>query len=253
MVNWPAVGKGIGNFIAGVGREGQTENLVFKRYARQDIIAAIDSGDAVNPAVTVILRVNPEEIRYVKPKITQKIQTSAPGRFVIFDWGTDLMMITIQGNSGILLPDMITDENGANPAGQVMEAVTQAFDVNPTSFSTGFKDFQKGANSVRNIMGEQMLQKLPYSEIVKMSPNYKDFIRLQNAYDTFDADYHVLTLEYGENVYRGFFSDFSFNIVASSPWNYKYSMTFVVIHDITAIETRQQDDFTQSSFIATAR
>jgi hypothetical protein len=256
MVNkFVSAGRFIGNFIAGVGEEGITENLVFKRYKRQDIIAALDStGDSpVEPEVNVTLRVNPEEIRYAKPKITQKVQTSAPGRFVIFDWGTDLMLITIQGNTGILIPDMIVNSSGPDPVSRIANSVAKSFDLDPRSFNTGFNDFMSGSKKIGAFIGQQMMQKLPYSELVQMSPNYRSFVRLQGVYDTFDADYHVLTLEYGENVYRGFFSDFSFAINAANPWNYKYSISFVVIHDITALETRQQDEFTQSTFVATAR
>jgi hypothetical protein len=74
-----------------------------------------------------------------------------------------------------------------------------------------------------------------------MSKKYRTFKKLQKLFDMFDADKDVVTLEMGEIVYRGYFTEFRFSVSKDSPWNWSYSMGFVVLNDLSE-KTKRNDD-----------
>jgi len=249
--------------------DGQTERLTFRRFKGAELSAAVEGGSTPKPAEVVVLKINPESISYAKPKITQKIQTASPNRFVVFDWGTDLTVMTISGNTGHLLPDVI--QNGFNPLNPLFEDIANT--LAPGKETGGVQNAVVGASAaaavglpaelgaaasasgilntgaVKSIAQQIMLGKLSYFELIGMSPKYKTFMRLQTLYESFDADQDVLTLEIGESVLRGYFLDFSFEQTADNPWNWKYTITFSSLQDLTKFSRRGDEEYREGRFI----
>jgi len=246
--------------------EGQTERLTFRKYAGSKLAQAAEGGSPPNPDVIVVLKVNPESISYAKPKITQKVQTASPNRFVIFDWGTDLTVMSISGNTGNLLPDII--QGGFNPlqptfddlaakiapgkqAGGVSNIISGVTAAHVAPVETGILAAAGGSvtpGAVKALAQQVLMGKLSYFELIGMSPKYKTFMRLQELYENFDADQDVLTLELGESIFRGYFLDFSFTQEANSPWNWKYSIVFSALQDLTKFSRRGDDTFKENKF-----
>lgn len=256
--------------------DAQTERLTFRRFRGADLAKAVEGGDVPKPAEVVVLKVNPSVISYAKPKITQKIQTASPNRFVVFDWGTDLTVMTINGNTGNLLPDIIQD--GFNPLHPVMEDIANTLAPGKetggirngiigaqvgalgAAASTGILPPEVGgaagiaagtlnAGAVTAAAQNIMLNKLSYTDLIGMSPKYKTFLRLQDLYEKFDADQDVLTLELGDSVLRGYFLDFSFDQTAENPWNWKYTVVFSSLIDLTKFSRRGDDTYREGRFI----
>ena len=65
----------------------------------------------------------------------------------------------------------------------------------------------------------------------------------KQLYETFDADQDVLTLETGNDIYRGYFLDFSFTQTAMNPWNWKYTIMFVSLVNLAEYVRRGDDKF----------
>jgi len=201
------------------------DRLTFTTYAGSDIAASSGSQD-VRPKNKVVLQINPQELQYEKNKITQKIQTSTPGRFVVYDWGTDILMLSIRGSTGNLIPESVrrgetalndfTDAMGKEIGGELGGAL------------------KKADNFVRdNIIGSTS-----YSDLIAMSPRFHAFMELHTLYENFDADQDILILELSDHAYRGFFQNFSFTHSAESPWNWKYEIVFASLYDFGNYKSR---------------
>jgi len=222
--------------------DSQTERLTFRRFKGDALSRAAENGtDISNDDVeTIILKVNPQEIAYTEPKIIQKVQTNAPGRFVIFDWGTDLISMAISGSTGNLLPGIV--QSGTNPLSDVVTDI--ALKIKPDA-NIG----NAVGGGVTSYAQNLLLGSLTYHELLEMSPKYRLFKRLVNLYRLFDADQDVLTLEMGDLIYRGYFSNLSFSQTANSPWNWKYNITFVSLASLTDGAVRGDDSFPQNDYI----
>jgi hypothetical protein len=220
--------------------DNQTERLTFRRFKGKALAKAAETGRniASKDVDLVVLKLNPQEISYDQPKIISKVQTSAPGQFVVFDWGTDLLSMNISGNTGNLFPG-IAESGGWNPLNKLNENVAHVIAPN-ISAKLGNVDAE-----VQNIL----LGSLTYSELLEMSPKFRTFRRLQNMYEIFDADLDVLTLEVGKDVYRGYFTSFAFSQTAENPWNWKYSISFIALTNLVDGKRRGDDDFPEDSSI----
>ena len=211
----------------------QVERLRFNRFAGEKIESAIESGSPVE-AQTVVLKVNPTNIQFTKRKIIQKVQTNAPSRFVVFDWGHELTVLQIAGVTGNLLPETLSS-SGLEP---VSDALLQAASWSSDPANTGAAGAVKSINEAsRNINAFKDILNggLTYSEILDMSPKYRRFTDLEKLYNDSDADNDIITVEVGRNIYRGYFEEFDFSISADSPWNWNYSIVFVILVNLTDI------------------
>lgn len=223
--------SGIANFAANqLLPDPQTERLIFRRFNGDALSKAAESNGSITSkdVTTVALQVNPQELGYDSQKIINKLPTNAPGRFVVFDWGNDLSVLSIRGSTGQLLPTALM--SGQDPAINFVENVVQA--LNPTTES------------------KTLIGTLPYFDILDLSPKYRTFRRLkEEIYDRFDADMDVLTLEMGAYVYRGYFTSFRFTVTKDSPWNWTYEIGFVVINDLSQ-KIRKEDETINDAFVA---
>lgn len=222
--------------------ENKADRITFNRFDGRALAAAVEletDVDKIKSAETIILKVNPEELAYNRPKIIQKVQTSAPSRFVIFDWGTDLLTITITGNTGNMLPGII--KSGFDPLTGFVRDVAQKID--PYQASQAFVGKLNPASGESMALAQKiMMDSMSYIELLNMSPKYKTFLKLQSLYDTFDADMDILTMEVGDIIYRGYFFDFSFSQTAINPWNWKYSIVFISLDDLAEFRRRNDDE-----------
>lgn len=228
--------------------DGNTERLTFKRFKGSDILEAAEQetpAENIKPTESITLKVNPETISYSKPKITQKVQTSAPGRFVVFDWGTDLEVITINGNTGNLLPTVI--QSGYDPNQPIINSIINK--VQP-----GAEIGPLGAGQIPGVdvssLHDAMMGKLSYFELIGMSPKYRTFSRLEKMFDLFDADRDILTLEIGEEILRLYLNEFSFEQTAESPWNWKYTISVTNLRNLTDNKTREEDEIPNNELVS---
>jgi len=202
------------------------------------------SADA-SAIMSVKLKVNPQTITYKQAKIISKVQTSSPGRFTVFDWGNELLQITISGCTGNLLPTEIT--SGFNPVKSLMNDLSMLdSDIAQNDFSKGL---QTGIGAVAPIFQDIMIGSMTYYELLALSPKYRTFMKLQNLYKMSDADKDIITLETGETVHRGYFVDFSFTQTAENPWNWQYIITFTSLNDLSSFFNRSDVNFNDAFLI----
>jgi len=219
--------------------EGESEKFTFKKFDGKELRKYALTGDPYpsNKIEVVILKINPSDIKHDQPRMTQKIQTNYPGRFIIFDWGVDLHTMTISGHTGNLLPDIV--QNQLDPSKPIVDY------INSKITSIG------GLNSsVKNALAlgtDALLANLSYFEILGMSQKYKTFTKLQTLYLGFDADRDVCTLEFGEFIYRIFFVNFNFTQSADSPWDWTYEITLNVLSDLTEFARKGDGEFNNNS------
>ncbi len=227
----------LGDISSGIGtvaknyltQDGQTERFTFKKFDGALLRQSVANGSTYpeNMIETVVLKINPEQIENQQPRLTQKVQTNSPNRFVVFDWGVDLRTMSIKGNTGNLLPESILGGNDPlRPFADYWKTKMGQGDSEALTVKGDTKNFL-------NFVGASMLANMSYFELLQMSPKYRTFVRLQNLYLKFDADRDVGVLEFGEFIYRIYFLDFTFTQEAASPWNWKYDIQVNVLSDLT--------------------
>lgn len=245
--------KKAGNIIQGVTDAllpaPTAEKLIFRRFQGSKIADAVMYGTPLTEKdiETVALRINPQNVSFSKRKVIQKVQTSAPGRFVVFDWGSELTILNITGNTGLLLPAAIT--NQAIPFMSTMDDAIAAAGATET--------FQRTQGEINQAIGGQFLTPIKqnilfatssYYELLQMSPKYNTFKRLEKMFDMQDADSDIVTLEFGDMaVYRGFFEEFTFEVTADSPWNWVYNITYIILADLTEKTRRWDNQFNKKN------
>lgn len=203
--------------------DNQIEYLKFTRisgsFFRGVLAGTSTEADATSSEImSVKLKVNPQTITYKQAKIISKVQTSSPGRFTVFDWGNELLQITIAGCTGNLLPsDLVSKTVLQSDLGVVAQDI--------------------------------MIGSMTYYEILALSPKYRTFMKLQNLYKLSDADKDIITLETGETVHRGYFLDFGFEQTAENPWNWKYTITFTSLNDLSSFFNRSDVNFNDAFLI----
>jgi hypothetical protein len=216
--------------------DAQAEKLIFRRYPGKMLHDAAAYGEPIDEKKIdkIILKINPRSINFTKAKVIQKVQTSAPDRFIVFDWGHELTIVAIEGVTGNLLPDSLT-KGVLDP---VADATMEALAWSPGTQqdlrqNEGWKSFQNVSSQMNSIFNDITLGTMTYSELLELSPKYKTFKRLEKIYDDADADDDIITLELGNTIYRGFFEQFNFAISAESPWNWTYNLVFVILSNLT--------------------
>jgi hypothetical protein len=228
-----------GNFIQNLSEAllpaPSAEKLIFRRFQGSKIANAImyDAPLTEEDIETVALRINPQNVNFAKRKVIQKVQTSAPGRFVVFDWGSELTILNITGNTGLLLSEAMTGPN--IPFSNTLDDVIAASGATEAAQSiAGGIEQTIGGSYLTPIKQNILLSTSTYYETLQMSPKYNTFKRLETMFDLQDADNDIITLEFGDmGVYRGFFEEFSFDISAESPWNWVYNITYIILADLT--------------------
>jgi len=220
------------------------ERLIFRKFSGQALADAAESNGQIKDSdvVRVRLKVNPDEIQFTSNKVINKVPTNAPGRYIVYDWGNDLKMLSISGNTGNLIPESLRD--GLNPQGSVWGGLFNT--VGLTGAGEALNDAETAFRSVSTKATKALMKTMGYFDFLEMSPKYKTLKRLEEMYELFDADKDVLTLEMGNWVYRGYFTEFRLTVSSSSIWNWKYNLGFVVVNDLAAKEQRDDDPFPSS-------
>lgn len=236
---------------------GKSEKVIFRRFPGVALARAIKNNQTLSDKDVdkVILRINPQQVAFDKKKIISKIQTSAPGRFVVYDWGTDLTVVTINGNTGNLLPEFIIN-GGTDPLFPFQNDMVEMSGMgtlqgdNLAVRAKGNSLLGKGAGVAAASIANLLMGSSSYMELLAMSPKYQVFKKLENMFEIADADRDIIIMEFGDyGIFRGYFENFKFSIVAETPWNWKYDLTFIILTDLSKAEQRGDDTFPDNDFL----
>lgn len=200
------------------------ERLRFKLYMVDEVL---NNGGLIEQTPyleRIDLNVNPKEIRWEKPRIVEKTYTQRPGRFIYSDWGLDVPKLEISGQTGNLLPD----DMDLNQKKRLIDMVKSAIGAQEAFAGPGVYVPPAGADLESMAVG-QLIEYLPYSQILSLSDKYKAFKDLEGIYTTFDANRQIMILIIGMEWHRGIMTNFGFTQTIESPWNWAYSMTFEII------------------------
>lgn len=221
------------NALGAITPDGVTERIKFTRFSGDALEKAIVSDSDKVSSESVTLKVNPQSLTFTQRKIIQKIQTSSPNRFVVFDWGHELTVSQIEGMTGNLIPETLY-HSGLDAASNILlegAALTQDKSVADADTLRSISSVKGEVYAFQHLLAGAMT----YTEILDMSPKYRRFRQLEALYRNSDADNDVITMEVGEEIYRGYFEEFSFIVSADSPWNWNYSLVFIILANLTAL------------------
>jgi len=189
--------------------------LIFKLFKREELRSALRDSRPPKASTTIRLPINPHTLGFQQARLVERQRVERSGRFIILDWGPDLLTLDAEGQTGNLL----TLTSGVIPRALLQSKVELAT-------GTPVKDLSQ-------VSSLELIRKLPYFDVLALNDRWNAFQRLQQLYRSFDADLHILALEYGPFYYRGYFENFSFSQTAESPWNWQYSFTFIVLLDLS--------------------
>lgn len=159
-----------------------------------------------NTPPSLIFRVNPTGIKVVKKKLFKKIRTR--GGWVFQHWGPDIGSITLNGTTGSLIPDTSFDVTTKKILGVQVPIYVKFADEKPTEIN---------------------------------SPALKAFRTLETWYDEDQGEDwvergYLTALEYRERTYVGHIASFEFNEKGIQPYQFYYTIKFLVHYDASHLQ-----------------
>lgn len=225
------------------------ERITFRKFDGEALSDAAENGtDIPSSAVeTIILQVNPTELSWASAKITSKVPSNSPGRFIIFNWGNDLDVLNISGTTGNMHPSIAlsTSAPGLDTISKIADVANMESQVEPA-----LTLHNEIAHAGEVIQQKVISKTLKYFDMLNLSPKYRAFKKLHDMYRRSDPEADVITLEMGDQVLRGYFSEFRFRVSASNTWEWKYDITYVVLQDLSVFDPKKDGSFPTGSYLS---
>ncbi len=190
------------------------------------------------------LPLNPYSVTFSKPRSVSFQQTAAPRRFIILDWGMDMLTMTIRGQTGRILPiqspiqDIQDIQDLINQYNLNYEQLISLPLSPPSSSLNSFVSgvlFGRNEEQIITDLGENLKgNTINFAEYSKF--RYLMFKLLEFIYQKFDANTQMMRINWMRKQYWGIITDFSHTIETGSLWNIKYEFTYKYLPEISFIE-----------------
>lgn len=216
-------------------RGGNVELIRFNIYNKESYVKQVQkmdsstSGDTstakLKPDVSIPLLVNPKEITISQGRITEKVRTLGSidaannTRHVIIDWGPDVAMFRIRGQTGSLLP-----------SGSATIRSRSSKLLVPKEYDQD-EMLRKMMNTLLPSLNVFNFN-TKYSDLLKMSPRHAVVMLLIMVYNTFSADTQIMIMQFMQTQFRGHIENFEYPLNAEKPWNINYSFDFVAVRGL---------------------
>lgn len=214
------------------------EELLFIKVFDKDKFLQNDT-----PEYSVFLPVNPYNVVFSNPRSTSFQQTLQPRRFVILDWGSDILTMTVRAQTGNLLSDKVQFFKGEQSPKTVFKRNNVEIEIKTyeqlIAISEDYPVFVGAeSHSIDKIIQEGVLQALSPNPPVAVlsSARFIALKLLEYIYYHFDANKQLMVLEWMNKKYYGIITDFSYNYDVASMWNIKYEFTYKYLPEISFLE-----------------
>jgi len=80
-----------------------------------------------------------------------------------------------------------------------------------------------------NFLSQSVFANTSHTDVLKLSPKYQLFKKLQKFYENSRASSNLIQVVYRHYIFDGYFESFGFTDSAKDPWNWKYSINFTIL------------------------
>lgn len=193
----------------------------------------------------VFLPLNPYSVTFSKPRSATFQQTIAPRRFVILDWGMDMLSLTVRGQTGRLLPIKIPVV-GYKDFREFVEVENLTYEqlislplnlpdtTGGLNYLVGDIIFNRALDAIMDDIKNKLLQDVNFQKFSNF--RFLMFKLLEYIYQKFDANTQMMRLDWMRKQYWGIITDLSHTLDTGSLWNIKYEFTFKYLPEISFFE-----------------
>jgi hypothetical protein len=172
----------------------------------------------------VFLPINPYSVTFRTGRVVNEMQTTRMGRFVLLDWGVEMTDMTIESQTGRILPfNEVFKDIGR------FEDLTY-IDLVSHPIMKSEKSLPLDLPLERRV--EELLSRL--RDVSDDSSDIEEFSKyryllvkaLEHVYRNFNANNEIMCMEWMKRRYFGVIAEFSYEISVLSLWNIKFSFRF---------------------------
>lgn len=204
---------------------GRRDAIIFRRIPIDSVVANPSSWNPTvlrqqvaqqfGPIATLMdveMLVNPFKAGFSTPRDVNVLPTSAKGRYVTQDYGPGLTTIHMECQTGYILPFR-------NPPNVGVDAYTP---VQPNGFP------QVKTFDTQGYLRAPRSSTVGWTTLALSSERFNNFLSLYVVYNDFDASTEILIMTFGRAIFRGYMTNFTFELEAERAWNVRYAFDFVV-------------------------
>jgi hypothetical protein len=172
----------------------------------------------------VFLPVNPYSVTFRTGRVVNEMQTARMGRFVLLDWGVEMTDMTIESQTGRILPfDEVFKDIGRFEDLTYIDLVSHPI----MRSEVGLPMDKPLEERVRDLLDRLRDVSDDSSDIGEFSKyRYLLVKALEHVYRSFNANSEIMCVEWMRRRYFGVISEFSYEISVLSLWNIKFSFRF---------------------------
>jgi hypothetical protein len=172
----------------------------------------------------VFLPINPYSVTFRTGRVVNEMQTTRMGRFVLLDWGVEMTDMTIESQTGRILPfNEVFKDIGR------FEDLTY-IDLVSHPIMKSEKSLPLDLPLERRV--EELLSRL--RDVSDDSSDIEEFSKyryllvkaLEHVYRNFNANNEIMCMEWMKRRFFGVIAEFSYEISVLSLWNIKFSFRF---------------------------
>lgn len=218
-----------------------TESVYFIRYSKAEVSeylrnVTVSSQMSAPVGVTYSMPINPTSVRISADRITQKILTNAPNRFVQLDWGLDTPTVTTQGVTGRLLPRMDVVSRFLQQQLGYTQADVDKMSATEMLSNISYFDILALPNDLFTApagVGTEVLQN--QSASLRSTSRFLALQELEQLHREFNSNNDILLLCIGGRYrFRGSLTHFEYSIQVEHTWNWPYNWTFIVLENLSS-------------------
>lgn len=181
------------------------------------------------------LPLNPTSVTFSSAKVYNVVQTSSPMRYVVLDWGIEMPEISVEAQTGRILPfdsvyTKITKEykdvtyedliSAGVPIGVIQEGEIQ--DITFLGIRAR-RSFQEALGAY----GGSVMWHFNYGKPEEISKfRYLMMKLLEDIFKKYNANFEILRMRWMRNTYYGLMVNFNYTISVESLWNIKFRFVF---------------------------
>jgi len=182
----------------------------------------------------VFLPINPYSVTFRTGRVVNEMQTTRMGRFVLLDWGVEMTDMTIESQTGRILPfNEVFKDIGR------FEDLTY-IDLVSHPIMRSEKSLPLDLPLERRV--EELLSRL--RDVSDDSSDIEEFSKyryllvkaLEHVYRSFNANNEIMCMEWMKRRYFGVIAEFSYEISVLSLWNIKFSFRFKCFPRISLLD-----------------
>lgn len=206
--------------------------MIYNNIIQQEKLTFVTNKDG-EATDSVQLLVNPELVNLQWRKVYSRLRTKS--RIVTMFWGEEPVRFTLKGQTGYVYPTA-SEQNDAfatynEQQKTIADRLMELYKSNSPSAIDEIRQLEKFKISLLPPANRQMQPQYNQTTLLYMSTKYSILKKLETLYREHQTpnQQDLVKFFYRDYSFKGYFENFSFTDDAKNPWNWQYSIDFIIM------------------------